>query len=526
VFAFASREMRVREMDAAERLVDDIDPGINYPEDFVTFRITGYRPRTGDEPLTFVGAALLGDLVHLVQELSEALELPPDYHGRTPCGLEDVARRLAVSTKTVQRYRRHGLVCHYVQGPDGSRLICFEDALDRFVQRQRDRVRRAGRFTRIDPAEQDQIVTEARRIRADEGVSLNEVAKRLAGGRGRAHETVRGLLQRYDRDGDAPIFVASGPIDERAARVIERAWWRGVPTGRIAQRFRRTPSTIRRIVARRRGQALRRLEISWVPLPTLELADAERVILSSPAVTDGLDNVLPPTDALELLAAARAAGGGKDATDTDALIGALNFLKRRASLALDELPAWPRPAQLDLIETDLRWATRVKRRLVSAGLPVAVARIEQNLHRPLADEPADRIALRLRQAAEVVSEVVSTLDPSRGGRLERLVAWAMDRTLAQPGPGSEADRAARARARHEPAAISLTDLYANLTPWERTLEPTAAAVARIATLDDPRRRALSMHFGLGSSPPRTCAEIAADLGLTPTMVTRMIRGSV
>ena len=44
---------------------------------------------------------------------------------------------------------------------------------------------------------------------------------------------------------------------------------------RIGRRFGRTPSTIRRIVDRRRGQALRRLEITWVDLPTFELADAE-----------------------------------------------------------------------------------------------------------------------------------------------------------------------------------------------------------------------------------------------------------
>ncbi|MCP3902631.1 MAG: helix-turn-helix domain-containing protein [Planctomycetes bacterium] len=520
---FASREMRAREMDAAERLVDDIEPDLNYPEEFVTFRITGYRPRTGDEPVTFVGAALVGDLVNLVQELSEALELPQDYHGRQACGLDDVARRLGVSIKTVRRYRRRGLVCHYVRGPAGARLVCFEDALDRFVARQADRVRRAKRFTRISAREQAEIVTEARRLRAAEEVSLNEAARRLAAARSRAHETIRGILQRHDRDADTPIFGAPGPIEERAARVIERAWRRGIPAARIGRRFGRTPSTIRRIVDRRRGQALRRLEITFVDLPTFDLADAEHVILAAPAVTERLDDLLPAADALALIAAAHEAPRHADPAESDALVAALNYLKRRARRALDDLPAWPHPAQLDRVETDLRWATRLKRRLVSRGFPAAVARIEQNLHRPLAEEPRDRISALLREAVRVVGDVVDDLDPGRGGRPERLIAWAMDRALARPDPPGDPDRAARARARHERPSIALSNLYAGLTPWDPLLEPSPAFVARVGTLPEPSREIVARHFGLGPTPPETRAEIAVAMGLTPTVVTRMLR---
>ena len=52
---YAPAETRRRQMDAAERLIADIDPNQNYPQDFITFRITGYRPDAVDEPITFVG---------------------------------------------------------------------------------------------------------------------------------------------------------------------------------------------------------------------------------------------------------------------------------------------------------------------------------------------------------------------------------------------------------------------------------------------------------------------------------------
>ena len=54
---FAPASTREREMNAAEQLVADIDPAQTYPQEFVTYRITGYRPEHVDEPMMFVGEA-------------------------------------------------------------------------------------------------------------------------------------------------------------------------------------------------------------------------------------------------------------------------------------------------------------------------------------------------------------------------------------------------------------------------------------------------------------------------------------
>lgn len=107
---YAPQDTRRREMDAAERLLEDIDPQMNYPEEFVVYRITNTRLNRGDEPVTLVGAALVPDLVNLVQRLSDGLDLPPDYAGRRALPLEQAARRMRVSSKTMQRYRQQGLV--------------------------------------------------------------------------------------------------------------------------------------------------------------------------------------------------------------------------------------------------------------------------------------------------------------------------------------------------------------------------------------------------------------------------------
>ena len=66
---FAPPETLRRQLERAEQLAAEIDPSINYPEDWIVFRITGYRADM-PAPATIVGEALLGDIGILVERLS------------------------------------------------------------------------------------------------------------------------------------------------------------------------------------------------------------------------------------------------------------------------------------------------------------------------------------------------------------------------------------------------------------------------------------------------------------------------
>jgi RNA polymerase primary sigma factor len=556
---FAPRETRLRQMNAAEALIEDIDPRRTYPTDFIIFRITGYRPdRVDDSPL-LVGEALIGDLVVLVQRLSEALNLPADYAGRRAITVEEVARRLSISGKTLQRYRRRGLVCHYVVFPDpasgdgldedsaapsdsgsgpttrratgltsGGRLACFDDAVQRFVRQHRDALDRAATFTRIERSAKQGIIEAARALRAEGRISLNEAALRLAREHGRAHETVRRLLRRHDRRAERPIFAEHGPLTERDARLIHRAARWGISATDLAAHFGKTPATIRRAFHRRRADLLRAMDVRAVELPTFSLVDAEAVILASPAVTRDLDNLLPRDDALELIEQAHAALRAAADEETEAaLLAGYNLLKHRARAKLDALPAWPGATVLDRIETDLRWATRLKRRLVSRALPSALRCIEQYLHRPLVTQPADRIAQLLTRAVHVASGAIETLDPSHGGRLERRTTYEMDRALARPGPAPAGPKAGsftgRAAARHEPGAVRLDDAFFGVTAWEEILELRGDLAAHVPELaDPPLEELIRLHYSLASTPPVTCAALAERLGISPSAVGRRL----
>src|SRR5262245_40946158 len=119
---YAPAAARRRHMEAAERLAAEIDPGRIYPRDFVIYRVTGYRPE-GPDPQGLVGAALVGDLAAMVQRLSRTLDLDSrePKHGALP--LDQAAAGLGVCTRTLLRYRRRGLVCHYVVFPDGIKRL-------------------------------------------------------------------------------------------------------------------------------------------------------------------------------------------------------------------------------------------------------------------------------------------------------------------------------------------------------------------------------------------------------------------
>ena len=47
--------VRRRQMDAAEQLVTQVKPSRTYPEDFVRYRTTGYRPESAGPPAMLVG---------------------------------------------------------------------------------------------------------------------------------------------------------------------------------------------------------------------------------------------------------------------------------------------------------------------------------------------------------------------------------------------------------------------------------------------------------------------------------------
>ncbi len=507
---FAPRDTVRKQVERAEALAAEIDPDINYPEDWIVFRITGYRADIKD-PATVVGAALAADLSALIERLSGSAafrwsELPD---GRF-LDAAALATRWNVSRRTLDRFRRRGtgLVARRVMGPRARPILAFPlEAVERFERLHPGDVRNASGFSRIAPDLESRILRRAAVYRRRAGLSLNQAAARLARRFGRAHETMRQLLRRHEAD--APIFAEPPALTARGRRAVYRAYRLAIEPGEIAAHFGRSRASIHRVINDERAAHLR-------PFARPGPVPRESGALAPSPVLTGLGEP-GPADVLALVETARSLGAPLGVPER-AQAAALRFLVRRAGVAIARLPAHGTPALLlDEIETDLRWAARLKAELVRAHLPLIIRTLETVLARRPEEMRGALLAPLLADCLAAVGDAVDAFDPRGAGRLAAPAGLAVTRIASRfarahaaelkTGPGGRATPRLR-------AGTPIPDFTRAVAPWQTFLEPDARIRAALPSLDAADRDFLVARFGW-SAPPRTIERLAAELGLTP-----------
>src|SRR5262249_26976427 len=137
---FAPPARRQEQAARARKLLAELDPARQYPYQFVCFRVTDYRPDAHPD-LLIDGADLAHDLAEMVRLLDDPVVT-----------LDELSRRLNVSTKTIRRWRKHGLEGKR-DGRDSKRQLVFKQSVvDDFLDRHRDLVERGGRFSQLTEA--------------------------------------------------------------------------------------------------------------------------------------------------------------------------------------------------------------------------------------------------------------------------------------------------------------------------------------------------------------------------------------
>lgn len=500
---FAPRDALLRDIDRVERLCLTIEPGVKYPEDWVCQAVTGYRAQVS-RPRVMEGADLLASMPVLLQRLCE-------YAGLTGAeapgalGLDEVAARWKLSRATLSRLRSRGLPTLRVRdGRRAARVVVRREMVEAFEAAHVDV--RAERHGRLAPAEASRMVARAARYRRCLGWSLNKVAGRLAARSGRSREAVRQVLQRAEER--APSFGHAPPLRERDGRVLMRAWARGVSLQAMVKATRRSPASIRRAINLARAGLLRDLLERGV----LEAGVVDEAPLRAKPANEGLGTPAPAT-LDELLTASRARGLAVPFEERVRL-GAYQSLKRRAAAGVVELSRLhPAASALDRIETDLRWAARLKAELLRAQLRVIVTTIEARLGGTIERAPAGPMVALLTEAIGAASSAVDSIDAARGGRVAAGVGLAVDRVVARrvkasggPSPGRAAPMGS--------GRDALPDWTRTLCEWQRWLEPDARVrpVVLAGGPGDADARLLAARFGWGGRP-RTLAELCAELDI-------------
>lgn len=521
---FAPAETLRRQLVRAEQLAAEVDPGVNYPEDWVVFRVTGYRPQM-EAPAIVVGEALIGDVSALVERLSAAAGVKEaELEAGSYLSTRELCARWGVSAKTLERYRRMGLVARRVAAGGGvSRLAFLKDSVERFERAWKGRIDGAREFSRIGGA------LEARMVRRGEayvrlGCSVNQAAARIAGRYGRSKEAVRQVLMRGGVGGSGGagsegegVEEHRGPPSARERGLMARAWWWGIEPGRVAKRLSRSPASVHRVIVDERAARLRRLKLAAGE----GVKDLERV-LSRPECGMGL-GAPGATDLLELVRSAREMPP-PEAPAERARLAAYHGLVFRAAGAVAGLSRHGNAARVvDRIETDLRWAARIKAELVRSELALIVRTLESGLGRPLEEVRTAALSRLLLEAIGAAARAVDGFHAGKGGRLAAPVGLGVNRVVA--GVAREAD-GSRARARLGPG-VRVVDWTRRVAAWQVSdgywwLEPPGSVRAGLGVLPSRARRVLELRYGWGG-PPRTIEDVAGEVGLPEVRAAAMER---
>src|SRR5436190_16681890 len=204
----APEAIRLDQLDRAESVIATLEPGASYRVQDLCEQVTHSRPRTNGTKL-IDGADAAHDLKLFVEELSESLNMPADLAGEPVLTVDDVSQKYNVSTKTVDRWRKRGLVSRRFQFGNRSRVGFLKSSIDRFVRNHENEIVRGSRFSQLSLAERGDIVEAARHMVRYGGCPA-EVSRKLATQFNRSPETVRAAIRQHDEESpDRRVFATS-----------------------------------------------------------------------------------------------------------------------------------------------------------------------------------------------------------------------------------------------------------------------------------------------------------------------------
>ncbi len=513
--------LRLRQLDATEYLVDLLEPEKNYPYEFVCHQITGYRPKGPVSERALNGKSLIEDLVQFVEDLTTGVVVPL-HEMPCPCWTaEELAKRLKVSTKTICRWRRRGLPGRKLRYPDNTVRIAFTDtAVRRFIARNHELVRRGAAFRQLTSAEKLQIVELARQTLVERRMRLHELSQVVAARVGRAVETVRYTLRRYDQAHPEDPLFGSGehPLVKPELQAIFDAVASGRSTQEVAAQYGRTEESVRSVVREVRAHRIKAREIPYIYNTEFDAPGADETILSPAAVSEDVEprRIRPPRDLppyLQDLYRQPLLTPQQERT----LFRRYNYLKFKADrlrAALDPLTATDESVQA--IEWLLTRAEDIKNDILRANLRLVVSIARRHVGRsPAFFEIVSDGNLSLMRAVE-------KFDYARGFKFSTYASWAIMRNYARTIPEQMYHSARLVTGVDE--ALASAPAAAD-DGRESIIEAAQHLVQKgLGLLSGRERDVIVWHYGLEKgSTPMTLDQIGRVFGVTKERVRQIER---
>ena len=515
---FAPRDRKVEQVQRAEKLLTEIDPGKTYSYEYVCFRITEFRPDAGPVQ-TISGVQARHDLRLFVEDVSDSANLRVEEVGEPVHTVEELSALFNVSTKTISRWREEGLVARRLIFGKRKRVGFLRSTVERFVAQHRERIERGDRFRQLSTQDRDGIVEKARQL-AGSGACLSEIARHLGQQLGRSPETIRYTLRQFDEQHpDLALFPDhQGPLNEAEKLQIYQAHRRGMGIERLVERYRRTRSSIYRILNEMQFRQLRSLPLDFVDHPDFRAANAEQRFLGPepPASEASSRRVKPPLGVPSYLATLYETPLLTREQEQH-LFARMNYLKFCAVQLLAEIdPNRVRSRQLRRFETLYNQAVEIKNRLVQANLRLVVSIAKRHL------TPTEDFFNLVSDGNISLIRAVERFDFARGNKFSTYATWAIMKNYARSIPDESKHR--------DRFRTSLEELFSGRAddrggPHEQEaaqLQREQQVRRMLNRLDEREQTIIISRFGLDPTrQPLTLTEVGSELGVTKERIRQL-----
>jgi RNA polymerase primary sigma factor len=511
---FAPREKKIEQVERAEQLITEIDPVRVYSCDYIYFRITNYRP-DGSPNLTVSGTEARHDLRLFVEDVSDSADIHVEDVGEPVHTVEQLSRMLNVSTKTISRWREQGLVSRRFIVDGRKRVGFLHSSVERFVNRNLDRVKRGRRFSQLSEQERDEIVDRARRL-ARAGGNLSEITRQVSKQMNRSVETVRYTLKQFDsKHPNLAIFPNHlGPLNDEAKQQIYQQFRRGEVVEAIGRQYSRTRSAIYRVINEVRLERIAEMPLEYMHNVEFERRDARGTILTALPPADAVQRKSNPPGDLPHYLASLYDVPLLTRNQEYHIFRKLNFLKYLASKLRGELnPQKPKTKVMTEIEALYDEIVETKNAIVQANLRLVVSIAKRHV------SATEDFFTLVSDGNISLIRAVEKFDYSRGNKFSTYASWAIMKNFARTIP-DEFKHRDRFRTSQEEIFGAREDRRGDQGEEERAHLVRSAQVNRILScLDDREQQIIVSRFGLDySQEPQTLKEVGEEMGVTKERV--------
>lgn len=510
---FAPRDKKLQQAARAEKLLTEIDNERTYNYVDLCYKITDFKPESYPD-LKVTGKEARHDLRLFVEDVSGAAEVAAAEAGERVMTVEELAEEFNVSTKTVQRWRDQGLVSRRFVFDGRKRLGFLQSSVDRFVADNEDRVARGSRFSQLSDEERDWIIRRARRL-ANHGANAAEVARRMSRKTSRSPETIRYTLKAFDdAHPDLAIFPdGGGPISDADKQNIFQHYRRGESVESLCRRYRRTKTSVYRILNEVRAQKIMALHLDYIDNPLFSKPWAEKqIMVAAPEVVAGRKARAP--SGLPPYLAALYDEPLLTREQEQYLFRKMNFLKFKANKLRSELePDKARSGLMDDIERLHGEAVVIKNKVIRANLRLVVSIAKRHVG------PFESFFDLVSDGNMSLIRAVEKFDYSRGNKFSTYGTWAVMKNFARTIP-TEIKHRDRFKTSADELFSGKEDRRTDQVALEMAQSQRESQVGKILEkLDEREQTIIIRRFGLDHGrEPLTLKEVGDELGVTKERV--------